>query len=93
MLRKLLHTALLLLVALFSYADEKSLDTLVLKSLVTSRVLPQERVYLHFDNSGYYLGETMWFKAYCVGGNGTTIAAPQSKVLYVELCAPEGYVV
>ncbi|MBE6302593.1 MAG: hypothetical protein E7089_01495 [Bacteroidales bacterium] len=91
--RKLLHTALLLLVALFSYADEKSLDTLVLKSLVTSRVLPQERVYLHFDNSGYYLGETMWFKAYCVGGNGTTIAAPQSKVLYVELCAPEGYVV
>ena len=91
--RKLLHTALLLLVALFSYADEKSLDTLVLKSLVTSCALPQERVYLHFDNSGYYLGETMWFKAYCVGGNGTTIAAPQSKVLYVELCAPEGYVV
>ena len=94
MLRKLLHTALLLLVALFSYADEKSLDTLVLKSIIASRALPQERVYLHFDNSGYYLGETMWFKAYCVGGNGTNIAAaPQSKVLYVELCAPEGYVV
>jgi hypothetical protein len=35
----------------------------------------------------------MWFKAYCVGGNGTTIVAPQSKVLYVELCAPEGYVI
>ena len=91
--RKLLHTTLLLLVALFSYADEKSLDTLVLKSIVASRALPQERVYLHFDNSGYYLGETMWFKAYCVSGNGATIAAPQSKVLYVELCAPEGYVV
>ena len=90
---KLLYTALLFLVALFSYADEKSLDTLVLKSIIASRALPQERVYLHFDNSGYYLGETMWFKAYCVGGNGTTIAAPQSKVLYVELCAPEGYVV
>ena len=69
------------------------LDTLVLKSIVTSRTLPQERVYLHFDNSGYYLGETMWFKAYCVSGNGMTVAAPQSKVLYVELCAPEGYVV
>ncbi|MBQ2367955.1 MAG: hypothetical protein II296_06505, partial [Bacteroidaceae bacterium] len=93
MLRKLLHTALLLLVALFAHADEKALDTLVIKSLVTSRALPQERVYLHFDNSGYYLGETMWFKAYCVGGNGMTVAAPQSKVLYVELCAPEGYVV
>lgn len=70
------------------------LDTLVLKSLATSCALPQERVYLHFDNSGYYLGETMWFKAYCVSGNGTNVAAaPQSKVLYVELCAPEGYVV
>ena len=94
MLRKITYTALLLLVALFAHADENSLDTLVLKSIIASRALPQERVYLHFDNSGYYLGETMWFKAYCVSGNGTNIAAaPQSKVLYVELCAPEGYVV
>ena len=94
MLRKITYTALLLLVALFAHADEKSLDTLVLKSIIASRALPQERVYLHFDNSGYYLGETMWFKAYCVSGNGTNVAAaPQSKVLYVELCAPEGYVV
>ena len=94
MLRKITYTALLLLVALFARADEKSLDTLVLKSIIASRALPQERVYLHFDNSGYYLGETMWFKAYCVSGNGTNVAAaPQSKVLYVELCAPEGYVV
>ena len=63
MLRKITYTALLLLVALFAHADEKSLDTLVLKSIISSSTLPQERVYLHFDNSGYYLGETMWFKA------------------------------
>ena len=94
MLRKILSTALLLLVSLFAHAEGNSLDTLMLKSIVTGRALPQERVYLHFDNSGYYLGETMWFKAYCVGGNGTNAAvAPRSKVLYVELCAPEGYVV
>ncbi len=93
MLRKITYTTLLLLVALFVHADEKSLDTLVLKSIIASRALPQERVYLHFDNSGYYLGETMWFKAYCVGGNGTTHATPKSKVLYIELCAPEGYVI
>ena len=68
MLRKLLHTALLLLVTLFSYADEKSLDTLVLKSIIASRALPPERVYLHFDNTAYYLGETMWFKAYVTSG-------------------------
>ncbi len=93
MLHKLLHTALFLLTVLCAHADGYMLDTLVLKSLVASRALPQERVYLHFDNSGYYLGETMWFKAYCTGGNGMAIATPKSKVLYVELCAPEGYVV
>ena len=53
---------------------------------------PQEKVYLHFDNTGYYLGETMWFAAYVV-------TAPQlrptemSKVLYVELLTPEGLIV
>ena len=52
MLRKIIHTALMLTMALFAHADEKSLDTLVLKSIVASRALPQERVYLHFDNSG-----------------------------------------
>ena len=92
-MKRILYTALLLLVALFARADENSLDTLVLKSLSVSQMLPQERVYLHFDNSGYYLGETMWFKAYCTGSYGTTVAPPQSKVLYVELCAPEGYVI
>ena len=53
---------------------------------------PQEKVYLHFDNTGYYLGETMWFAAYVV-------TAPQlrptqmSRVLYVELLTPEGRIV
>jgi hypothetical protein len=25
---------------------------------------PQEKVWLHFDNAGYYAGDTIWFKAY-----------------------------
>ena len=61
-MNRILTTALFLLVAICASADGCMLDTLVLKSLVASRALPQERVYLHFDNSGYYLGETMWFK-------------------------------
>ena len=28
--------------------------------------VPQEKVYLHFDNTGYFANETMWFKAYVV---------------------------
>ena len=54
--------------------------------------MQQERVFLHFDNTAYYLGETMWFKAYVSFGNNDR-PSTLSKVLYVELVAPEGYVV
>ena len=31
------------------------------------KVLPvQEKVYLHFDNNCYFLGDTIWYKAYVV---------------------------
>ena len=92
MLRKIIQTALMLTMALFAHADEKSLDKMVFNAAVVNSIFPQERVYLHFDNSAYYLGETMWFKAYVTEG---VKDAPStlSKVLYVELCAPEGYVV
>jgi len=92
MLRKLLHTALLLLVVLSAHADEKNLEKMVFNAAVVNNLFPQERVYLHFDNTAYYLGETMWFKAYVTEGVKDT-PSTLSKVLYVELCAPEGYVV
>ena len=52
---------------------------------------PQEKVYLHFDNTGYYMGETIWYTAYVVNGllNRPT---DLSRVLYVELLSPEGRV-
>ena len=67
-------------------------DSAALRALQVGRVLPQEKVYLHFDNSSYYLGETIWFKAFvtCYTSNEAT---DFSKVLYVELMSPEGYVV
>ena len=49
-----------------------------------NKVVPQEKVYLHFDNTGYFKNETMWFKAYVTRtDNGR--ATDLSKVLYVEL--------
>ena len=91
-MKKFLHTALLLMVALFAHADEKSLDKMTFNAAVVNNLFPQERVYLHFDNSAYYLGETLWFKAYVTEGVKDTHST-LSKVLYVELVAPEGYVV
>ncbi len=57
-----------------------------------NNAFPQEKVYLHFDNTGYFMGETIWFKAYVV--NPTTNTPDViSRVLYVELLTPEGRVI
>jgi hypothetical protein len=56
---------------------------------VFNRLYSQEKVYLHFDNTGYYLGETIWFKAYVV--NASSLSANNlSSILYVELLNSRG---
>jgi len=57
-----------------------------------SFLYPQEKVYLHFDNTAYYLGETIWFKSYVVTAENN-LFSKLSKVLYVELLTPEGDVI
>ena len=47
---------------------QSPLDTLARRAIMVNQLFPQERVYLHFDNTSYYLGETMWFKAYVTSG-------------------------
>lgn len=61
-------------------------------AILFNKVNPQEKVYLHFDNTGYFKGETMRFKAYAIR---TDTGAPSSisHVLYVELLNPSGDVV
>ena len=51
---------------------------------------PQEKAYLHFDNTAYFSGETIWFSANVV--DVTTGDTARSKVLYVELLSPTGVV-
>ena len=55
-----------------------------------NRVCPQEKVYLHLDNTAYFQGETIWYAAHVVGA--TTGATPASRVLYVELLSPTGVI-
>ena len=47
---------------------------------------------MHFDNAGYFQGDTIWFKAY-VRSTHPEQHAPLSRVLYVELVSPIGQVV
>ena len=54
-----------------------------------NRIFPQEKVYLEFDNTAYFQGETIWFKAFVT--HATTLQRAPSKVLYVDLLAPTGH--
>ncbi len=54
--------------------------------------LPQEKVYLHIDNTGYFKGETIWFKTYVVRTD-TERRGNLSSVLYVDLVSPTGDVI
>lgn len=55
-------------------------------------VYPQEKVYLHFDNMGYFIDETLRFKAYVVSTDSGRLSR-LSHVLYVELLNPGGEVI
>ena len=91
MKRLLALLAIILGTSTLSTAQNR-LDSIAYRAMQVGQVMQQERVYLHFDNSAYYLGETMWFKAY-VSFGADNRPSTLSKVLYVELVAPEGYVV
>ncbi len=67
------------------------LNTFVENIQVFNQLYHQEKVYLHFDNTGYFLGESIWFKAYVTAASDL-IATPMSRVLYVELLDTEGTV-
>ena len=53
------------------------------------RTVPQEKVYLHFDNTSYYQGDKIWFQCYVVTADQNRLSN-LSKPLYVELLTPEG---
>ena len=84
-----------LAVPLFAQQDKDVQASLLEKAALVqrfSRMYPQEKAYLHFDNTGYFIGETIWFKAY-VTRTDTDRPTDLSGVLYVELLNPAGDVV
>ena len=54
-------------------------------------IFPQEKVYLEFDNTAYFQGEVIWFKAFVT--HATTLKRAPSKVLYVDFLAPTGQLI
>lgn len=76
----------ILLMFAFLSAKTQSLDSALAK--ISTNYQP-EKVYLQYDKSSYYAGETIWFKAYLMQG---FYAANESKNLYVDWIADNGTV-
>lgn len=52
----------------------------------------QEKVYVHMDNNCYFVGDTIWYKAYVVRADDLC-PTDMSRILYVELLSPDGFLV
>ncbi len=94
-MKRLLHILLLTFAVSSLYAQSEETNRILSylqKAMNFNKVVPQEKVYLHFDNMGYFENETLWFKAY-VTRTDNGHPSDLSKVLYVELLNPMGDVI
>ena len=83
---------LLLLLLLPMLAKAGSIEDIrqALESSSQSRI--QEKVYIHTDNQCYFVGDTLWYKAYVVRADNL-MPTNMSRILYVELLSPDGLLV
>ena len=94
-MKRLIYIVFLVLLALPLHAQSEETTRIlsyIQKAMNFNKVVPQEKVYLHFDNMGYFENETLWFKAY-VTRTYDGHASDLSKVLYVELLNPSGDII
>ncbi|MBR6170206.1 MAG: carboxypeptidase-like regulatory domain-containing protein [Bacteroidaceae bacterium] len=73
-------------------AYPKAFQPLIERLDAFGKAIPQEKVYVHMDNTCYFQGDTIWFTAYL---KETASGKPSdiSGVLYVELLNNDGYLV
>mgnify|MGYP003299024691 CR=1 FL=1 len=62
MKKTLIAYLLLLFAATTEVVAQGCIDSVALRAMQVGRGMQQERVYLHFDNSGYYLTD---YRSYC----------------------------
>ena len=81
-----------LIISLVSFAQNPtSLDGWAQQLRAFGRSIPQEEVFVHLDNQAYYLGDTIYYKAYMRRSDG--LPSRISRLLYVELLNQDGYLV
>ena len=80
------------LLPFLAHAEESALVKLAQRQAAFGRTIPQEKVFVHMDNTSYQLGDTIWFTAY-LRRTDTDRPSDVSGVLYVELFGQEGYMI
>ena len=94
---RLYTIAILFIYSLFlcaqqSFTPTDSVMAYMFNAMQFSKAVPQEKVYLHLDNTGYFMKERLWYKAYVVRADNN-LPTDMSRVLYVELLTPDGYII
>ena len=91
-MRTLLCTLSIVLFALHAVGQDSlaNFPQTILRQRAFGEKIPQEKVYVHLDNRCYFLGDTIWFKAYTQQTNDGK-PSEISGTLYVELIDHDGY--
>lgn len=84
----MLSVAMLVLHVATASAD--ALDNLA--SAMRNDAQIQEKVYVQTDNTCYFVGDTLWYKAFVLRADDHR-PTDMSKILYVELLSPDGVLV
>ncbi|MDP3667584.1 MAG: hypothetical protein Q8R50_12955 [Sediminibacterium sp.] len=84
MYRKLLLVGCMVLLFLTGNVQAQQIDSLL---GVYEVKVPQEKIHIHFDNSQYMPGQTVWFKAYLLHGNEPS---ELSRNLYIDWFTEQG---
>lgn len=87
---KLFLSLLLLSLAVSSYAGGIEEIRQALEQSSVSQI--QEKAFVHTDNQCYFVGDTLWYKAYVVRADNLQ-PTDMSRILYVELLSPDGLLV
>ena len=74
------------------FGQDNALQEYAQRLQAFGKTLPQEHVYVHMDNNCYYLGDTIYYKAY-IRRSDTGTPSNISGVLYAELLNHDGYLV
>ena len=91
-MNKLFFAVLFLLTAMAPCAFAEGIDDIREALQTGSQAQVQEKVYVHTDNQCYFVGDTLWYKAYVVRADDLQ-PTDMSRLLYVELLSPDGMLV